>query len=69
MEQNQALSISRVARRLNVCDRTVRRIIGSGQLRAYRIGQQQWRVFEKDLNEYLAKRANQAVLTGGADRL
>jgi len=53
----QALSVSQLAKRLYVCERTARRIIESGELRAHRIGRQ-WRVFELDLRDYLAKQAN-----------
>lgn len=51
------LSLCRVAKRLNVSERTARRLIEAGDLKAYRIGRQ-WRVFESDLQEYLAKQAN-----------
>ena len=55
--RNQALSVCRVAKRLNVSERTARRLIEVGDLKAYRIGRQ-WRVFEPDLQEYLASQAN-----------
>ena len=54
---DQALSISRLAERLDVSGRTARRIIESRQLKAHRIGRQ-WRVFEADLQDYLARQAN-----------
>jgi excisionase family DNA binding protein len=59
-DENKALSISRVSKRLNVCNKTTRRIIASGELRAHRI-RRQWRVFEVDLREYLAKNVNRRV--------
>ena len=55
--QGKVLSVSQIAERLDVCDRTARRIIESGALRAHRIGRQ-WRVFESDLQTYLARQAN-----------
>lgn len=56
--QDGALSVSRVAEELQVCKKTARRIIDSGDLRAHRI-RRQWRVFRKDFEEYLARQANQ----------
>lgn len=53
----QALSVSQLAERLEVCDRTSRRIIESGELRAHRTGRQ-WRVFEQDLTDYLMRQSN-----------
>ena len=53
----QALSVSRLAKRLHVSERTVRRIIDSGELKAHRVGRQ-WRVFDLDLRDYLARQAN-----------
>ena len=55
--QQQAFSIAQLARRLDVCERTARRLIEGGELKAYRVGRQ-WRVFEPDLQEYLARQAN-----------
>jgi excisionase family DNA binding protein len=52
-----ALSVAVVARRLHVCDRTARRIIKAGDLKAHRI-RRQWRVFEGDFQAYLADRTN-----------
>jgi excisionase family DNA binding protein len=53
----RANSISSIAKRLGVSEKTARRIIEAGALKAYRIGKQ-WRVFEGDLQEYLAQQAN-----------
>jgi excisionase family DNA binding protein len=52
-----AISVSRLAKRLDVSTRTARRIIEDGDLKAHRIGRQ-WRVFEPDLQDYLARQAN-----------
>ena len=64
----QALSVSRLAQRLHVSERTVRRIIDSGALKAHRVGRQ-WRVFELDLRDYLARQANRQTCQrrGGGD--
>jgi excisionase family DNA binding protein len=53
----QALSIQRLAERLDVSPRTARRLIREGELRAHRI-RRQWRVFEHDLRDYLMRQAN-----------
>jgi excisionase family DNA binding protein len=53
----QAVSIQHLARQLNVSTRTTRRLIVAGALRAHRVGRQ-WRVFESDLQQYLAGQAN-----------
>ena len=54
---DRAISVSRLARRLDVSTRTALRIIEEGTLEAHRIGRQ-WRVFEPDLQDYLARQAN-----------
>ena len=48
------LSVPDVARRLNVSDKTVRRMIQAGELEAYKI-RVQWRVSERDLCAFLAR--------------
>lgn len=55
--QVNASSVSRLSKRLDVSERTARRLIESGELRAYRVGRQ-WRVFEPDLQDYLAHNQN-----------
>jgi excisionase family DNA binding protein len=55
--QEQVFSVSQLAKRLDVCERTARRIIETGELKAHRIGRQ-WRVFALDLQDYLARQAN-----------
>jgi excisionase family DNA binding protein len=60
MVDDKALSVLRIARLLAISGRTARRIIEAGDLRAHRIGRQ-WRVFEPDLKEYLARHVNSNV--------
>lgn len=61
MNQSQtANSISQVAERLKVCGATARKLIESGELKAHLI-RRQWRVFESDLQDYLARQANRAA--------
>ena len=47
------LDIPAVARRLDVCEKTVRRFIARGELRAYRVGRQ-LRVSEEEYLRFLA---------------
>jgi excisionase family DNA binding protein len=54
---DSAISVAVIAKRLDVCERTARRIIEAGDLKAHRI-RRQWRVFEADFQEYLAGRTN-----------
>lgn len=56
----KALSLQAVAERLDISDETARREIEAGKLKAYRIGRQ-WRVFEADFLDYLARHASQWV--------
>lgn len=56
----RALSVLRIATLLDISGRTARRIIEAGDLKAHRIGRQ-WRVFEPDLQEYLARQVNRDV--------
>jgi excisionase family DNA binding protein len=48
----QLRDIPAIARRLGVCDKTVRRLIARGQLRAYRIGRQ-LRISDQECMRYL----------------
>jgi excisionase family DNA binding protein len=53
----QALWVSQIAKCLDVCDKTARRIIEPGALMAHRSGPD-WRVFESHFQAYLARQAN-----------
>jgi len=50
------LSISEVAKKLNLSQKTIRRHIASGKITAYQIGNV-YRIKEKDINSYLKKNA------------
>lgn len=52
-----AFTVAELARRLQTCERTARRIIETGQLRAHRI-RGQWRIREEDFEAYLAETSN-----------
>jgi excisionase family DNA binding protein len=54
---DQANSVSTLSERLDVSQRTARRLIQEGQLKAHRIGRQ-WRVFEPDFQDYLKTHSN-----------
>ena len=49
------LTVQTVAERLNVCDRTVRRLIAAGALRALPVGRS-LRVSEEDLQAFVGSR-------------
>ena len=57
MAENQAFSLQTLAKRLNVSEKTVRRIVDAGALKTHRIGRQ-IRVFEVDFQNFLAQRAS-----------
>jgi excisionase family DNA binding protein len=59
---NRALSKSETAALIGCCEKTLDRLIASGRIKAHRIGGR-WKVFEDDLNAYLASCAN--VQRGG----
>ncbi len=60
-----AHSVRQVSRRLFTAESTTRRLIKSGGLKAHRVGRQ-WRVFEADLQDYLARNANSQQQRGAA---
>jgi len=53
---DKLLTIEEVAKILRVSTRTVNRYIESGRLKASKIGQ--WRISQKDLEEFLNKNKN-----------
>ena len=67
MIHQSAISIQRLAQRLDVSVRTARRIIRAGELRAHRIGRQ-WRVFETDIEDYLKKTTHRSCPHRGGNR-
>ena len=62
---NEALSVQKLAQLLNVSQRTARRIIESGELKAHRIGRQ-WRVFYWDFRQYLDRASNAGSVVEGS---
>ena len=53
---DKLLTIKEVAKILRVSERSVNRYIEAGRLKASKIGQ--WRISQKDLNEFLEKNLN-----------
>jgi len=62
--EKRASSITQISRRLFIAESTTRRLIRSGALPARRVGRQ-WRIFEADLQDYLARHANTAPGASG----
>ena len=54
----ELLTITQTASYLQVSDKTVRRLIGSKQLSAYKVGERVWRVKESDIVKYLKDHSN-----------
>lgn len=57
------VSVTHAARKLNVSTGCIRRLIESGGLTAYRIGRN-WRIFQSDMEIYLAKTSNRRSGSG-----
>lgn len=53
----EILTISQVAEYLQVCDKTVRRLISNKELSASKIGKS-WRIKKSDIEEYLLQTRN-----------
>ena len=61
---DELLTISQTADYLQLSDKTVRRLIKSSQLVAYKVGERVWRVRESDIVKYLSANSNDR---GGTD--
>ena len=55
--KNDILTITQTAEYLQVCDKTVRRLIASKQLTASKIGKS-WRIKASDIDEYMEMTRN-----------
>lgn len=53
----ELLTISQVASYLNVCDKTVRRLIEKKEIVAYKVGGS-WRIKKRELEKYLKNNRN-----------
>lgn len=54
---NDILTVAQAADYLQVCDKTVRRLIAKNELIASKIGKS-WRIQKKDIDEYLVENRN-----------
>lgn len=54
---NELMTIQQVANYLQVCDKTVRRLISKKELSASKIGKS-WRIKKIDIDEYLLQTRN-----------
>ena len=54
---NDILTVSQAAQYLQVCDKTVRRLISKNELIASKIGNS-WRIQKKDIENYLKSTRN-----------
>lgn len=55
--ENDILTIKQTAEYLQVCDKTVKRLIASKQLPASKVGKA-WRIKASDINEYMEATRN-----------
>lgn len=54
---NDILTVAQAADYLQVCDKTVRRLIAKNELIASKIGKS-WRIQKKDIDDYLVENRN-----------
>ena len=57
MMNEKLMRVSHVSKALGVCDRTTRRLIESGSLKAIRIAKR-WMVSPSDLQDFLVQQSN-----------
>ena len=55
---DELLTIAQVADYLQVCDKTIRRMIKANQLTASKIGPRAWRIKKSDIDAYLSANVN-----------
>lgn len=53
------LTVSQVAKYLQISDKTVRRLIADGKLTASKVGGRSWRIKKTDIEKYLDKHTNE----------
>jgi excisionase family DNA binding protein len=56
-----ALTVEQVAEKLNVSQRTIRRMIASKTIKAFRVGQRTWRIDQADLDAYIEDQKQKAA--------
>lgn len=60
MGNSDVLTVSQTAEYLQVCDKTVRRLISKGDLLASKVGSS-WRIQKSDVDFYLKKNRNSTM--------
>lgn len=55
---DEILTVAQTAKYLQVCDKTVRRLIASKKLTASKVGSKSWRIKTSDIDEYLQTHTN-----------
>ena len=56
----ELLTVSQAAQYLQVCEKTVRRLINSQRLTASKVGCRAWRIRKEAIDEYLTEHTNGA---------
>lgn len=60
----ELFTIAQTAEYLQVCDKTVRRLINSNKLIASKVGDRAWRIRKEDIDSFLLQHTNGTI--GGA---
>lgn len=55
---DEILTVVQTAQYLQVCDKTVRRLIKNRKLTASKVGSRSWRIKKSDIDEYLQSHTN-----------
>jgi excisionase family DNA binding protein len=55
------ITVEQVAEKLGVSDRTIRNMIKDKRLKAFRVGQRQWRIDQADLDAYVEEQKRRAA--------
>lgn len=56
--QDEIFTVAQAAQYLQVCEKTVRRLIKSDKLIASRVGDRSWRIRKVDIDKYLISNTN-----------
>lgn len=57
---DELLTVAQTAQYLQVCEKTVRRLITNQKLTASKVGSRAWRIRKKAIDEYLTEHTNGA---------
>jgi len=55
----ELLTVSQVAEYLQISEKTVRRLITNGEIKASKVGGRSWRIKEHDIEQYLNANTNE----------